>query len=102
MTKLLAKSETMRHRLLQLASEDAQAYLAVVAARSKDARAQRAAAARAAAVPKEICRLCYKAVELTPFLVAKGNPYLLSDVEVAIELLMASFSSSVIMVRANT
>jgi len=39
----------------------------------------------------------YQALDLTPFLVAKGNPYLLSDVEVAVELLEAGFMSSIVM-----
>lgn len=102
LTKLLEKSEALRRRFLQLAGEDAEAYLAVVAARARDAKVRCRAAAKAIAVPKEICRLCRKAVELTPFLVARGNPHLLSDVEVAVELLMAAFNASVIMVRANT
>ena len=101
LTKLLEKSEALRQRFLQLAAEDSKAYLEVVAARTQDSKAKRRAATRAAAVPKEICRLCYKAVELTPFLVAKGNPYLLSDVEVAIELLMAGFNASAVMIKAN-
>ncbi len=98
---ILQKSEAIRRRLLELAGEDAQAYLNVVAARSKDAKAQRSAAVKAGAVPKEVCCLCYKAVELTPFLAAKGNPHLLSDVEAGVEFLMAGFNAAMVMVRAN-
>ena len=101
MTKVLAQSEALRRRLLVLASEDAKAYLAVVAARAGSAKAKRRAALKAAAVPREVRRLCRKAVRLTPFLTAKGNPHLLSDVEVAVELLMAGFNVASAMVEAN-
>ncbi len=101
MTKVLAQSEALRRRLLVLVSEDAKAYLAVVAARAGSTKAKQRASAKAAAVPKEVRQLCYKAIRLTPFLTAKGNPYLLSDVEVAVELLMAGANAASAMVGAN-
>jgi methenyltetrahydrofolate cyclohydrolase len=101
LAKALAKSETIRRRLLELVDEDAQAYLGVVAARKQDAKAQKSAARIAAKVPKEICVLSYQAVELTPTLVEHGNPYLMSDVEVALELLLAGYHGAVVMVKAN-
>ena len=100
--KLLVKSEMIRLRLLELSSLDAEAYLKVSKAKNADIKAQQQAAKYARAVPQEVCNLCYKAIELTPFLVEKGNPYLLSDVEVAIELLMASFNGARVMVRVNS
>jgi methenyltetrahydrofolate cyclohydrolase len=99
--KMIAKAEAFRERLLALVDEDAQAYLAVVAARKLDAKAQKDAARKAAKVPKEICTLSYQAVELTPFIVEHGNPYLMSDVEVALELLLAGYHSAIVMVKAN-
>ena len=99
---ILAKSEPMRLRLLELTSLDSEAYLKITAARALDRRAQDQAARAARAVPVEICELCYKAIQLTPYLADKGNPYLLSDVEVAIELLMSAFNSARIMVRVNS
>src|SRR3989338_11147741 len=55
MTKVLAQSEALRRRLLVLASEDAKAYLAVVAARAAGSpKAKQRAALKAAAVPKEV------------------------------------------------
>jgi len=102
LAQILAQSEKIRLRLLELTSLDSQAYLKLTAARSLDKKAQKQAAKEARAVPYEICKLCYKAVELTPFLADKGNPYLLSDVEVALELLIAAFYGARIMVRVNS
>jgi formiminotetrahydrofolate cyclodeaminase len=99
---IVAQSELMRLRLLELTSLDSEAYLKVTEARSLDKRAQREAAKYARAVPKEICALCYKAVGLTPYLVEKGNPYLVSDVEVALELLTSAFNGARVMVRVNS
>jgi formiminotetrahydrofolate cyclodeaminase len=72
-----------------------------VQARKLDLKAQKKATREAAAVGREVCRLCYKALDLAPFLVTKGNPYLISDVEAAIELLEAGFNASMVMVRIN-
>jgi formiminotetrahydrofolate cyclodeaminase len=102
LSRLLAKSESIRLRLLELTSLDSEAYLKVCAAGSLDKKAQQQAAKFAHAVPQEVCKLCYKAVQLTPYLAEKGNPHLLSDVEVALELLMSAFYGARIMVRVNS
>jgi formiminotetrahydrofolate cyclodeaminase len=102
LARILEQSEPMRLRLLELTSLDSEAYLKVSAARSLDKKAQKQAAKQARAVPQEICKLCYKAVQLTPYLADKGNPYLLSDVEVALELLVSAFNGARIMVRINS
>lgn len=102
LNKILSKSEPIRQRLLELSSLDSEAYLKVTAARQLDKKAQNQAVRTARAVPQEICKLCYKAVQLTPYLAEKGNPYLLSDVEVALELLMSAFNGARIMVRVNS
>ena len=102
LARILEQSEPMRLRLLELTSLDSEAYLKVSAARSLDKKAQKQAAKEACAVPQEICKLCYKAVLLTPYLADKGNPYLLSDVEVALELLVSAFNAARIMVRINS
>jgi formiminotetrahydrofolate cyclodeaminase len=99
---ILAQSEKMRLRLLELASLDSEAYLKVSAARSLDQKAQKLAAREARTVPQEICKLVYKAVELTPYLVEYGNPYLISDIEVALELLLSAFKSATVMVKVNS
>ena len=99
---IVRASETIRKRLLDLTSLDSQAYLKVVQARKQNALAQKKAARQAAAVGREVCRLCYKAIDLASFLAAQGNPYLISDIEVAVELLNASYRSSMGMIRINT
>ena len=102
LAKILTDSELIRLRLLELTSLDSEAYLSVCAARSLDKKAQRQAARAARGVPQEICKLCYKAIQLTPYLAQKGSPYLLSDIEVAIELLFAAFLAARVMMRANS
>lgn len=102
LAKTLASSEAIRKRLLELTSLDSQAYLKIVEARKLDPAAQKKASREAKAVGKEVCKLCYKAIELTPFLVERGNPYLTSDIEAAAELLQAGFNASMVMVRINS
>ena len=102
LAQLLKDSESLRIRFLKLTSLDSEAYLKVTAARSQDLKAQKLAAQAARAVPQEICTLCLKSVSLTPYLVEKGNPFLISDVEVAVELLLSAFNSARVMVRINS
>lgn len=102
LSRILTTSEPIRQRLLELTSLDSEAYLKVSAARVLDKKAQARAAREARAVPQEVRKLCFKAVQLTPYLAKKGNPYLLSDVEVALELLMSAFNSAGVMVRINS
>ena len=99
--KILHNSEVMRNRLLELTTLDSEAYLKIVDARKADAKVQKRATRDAAKVGREICQLCFKAIDLIPFLVIKGNPYLISDLEVAAELLHAGFNGSMVMVRIN-
>lgn len=90
----LKKSEKIRKRLLECVDLDAQAYLKVVRTRTASSRLKGAARKQAGAVPLEVCQLCYAAIQLTPFLVKKGNKHLGSDVAVAVELLLAAFQSA--------
>lgn len=99
--KLLKQSEKFRGRLLSLVDLDAEAYLKVVKARKGSAAQKRAAAHAAAKVPLEVCRLCYSSVAVTPYLVQHGNKYLLSDVQVAVEFLLAAFNSAMVNVEVN-
>ena len=99
--RTLKESERLRQRFLELVDLDAQAYLKVVKTRKASSAKRQAALAQAAAVPLEIARLCHEAIELTPFLVQKGNKHLISDVEVAMELLSAAFKSAMVNVRIN-
>ncbi len=95
------KSLALQERLLELVDLDAQAYLAVVQSRSQSAGTQRLAKRAAAAVPREVARLCRQALSLTPLLVQEGSPFLVSDIEVAIELLYAAHQAALINVRVN-
>lgn len=99
---IVKQSEVIRKRLLVLASLDSEAYLQVRASWSLDKQAQKKASKAARSVPLEVCKLCYKALDLTPVLVTQGNPHLLSDVQVAAELLMAGFNGAIVMVKVNS
>ena len=77
---LLARSERLRERFLELVDLDAEAYLEVVRTRKSPAKIRAAALKKAAAVPLEVGKLCFEAIQLTPFLAANGNKYLMSDV----------------------
>ena len=99
--KLLFKSEKIRKHLLELVDLDAQAYLQVVKTRHASAAVKKKALKKASDIPREVCRSCFSAVELTPFLVENGNRYLISDIEVAVELLNAAFNSALINVETN-
>jgi len=99
--KILAQSKQIRQRLLELADLDAEAYLKVVKSRKSSDREKKAALKAACDVPKEVCKLCYKAMDFTPFLVKQGNQYLISDIEVAIEMLRAAYNASLINIAIN-
>ncbi|MBL8014221.1 MAG: cyclodeaminase/cyclohydrolase family protein [Candidatus Omnitrophica bacterium] len=99
--QLLKKVSSIRQELLDLVDQDAKAYLGVVAARKLDIKAQKKASLYASRVPRQICQLSYMAVDLTPYVVQEGNPHLLSDVEVALELLLAGYHSALVMIKVN-
>ncbi len=99
--RILLKLEKTRKRLLELVDLDVKAYTAVVNARKKDNKEKEKARKFAISVPKEVCKLCYDTLKLAPVLVEKGNPNLVSDVEVGIELLEAAFKSGVINIKIN-
>ena len=98
---ILEGSEKIRKRLLELVDLDAQAYLNVVKTRKAAPEIKKKALAQARQVPFEVGQLCYNAVQLTPYLVQKGNFYLMSDIQVANELLLAAFNSAMVNVRCN-
>ena len=87
--------------MLDIVDEDARAYLAVVRARKGTAADKRKALRAAGAVPRELAVLCARAVGLTPYLVKHGNRYLLSDIEVAVEMLAAAHAAAMINVAVN-
>ena len=99
--KNIQKAKKLRARFLTLVDLDAQAYAALIAARTKNKQVQRQAARRAAAVPKEICQKCYQAIDLTPVLVKNGNQNLISDLEIAVDLLVSSFNAALLLTEIN-
>lgn len=101
LTRILNESNKLRKRVTELIDLDAQAYLAVVKARKLSPEKKKEAKKRAAAVPRELLSLCRRGVNLTPFLVKHGNIYLLSDVAIAVEMLLAAYQSCVINVETN-
>jgi formiminotetrahydrofolate cyclodeaminase len=99
--QIIKQAGLLHKRLLELVDLDAQAYMKVVKTRKASLQSKQNALSKARAVPKEVCLLCYRGVNLTPFLAEAGNKYLMSDVEVALELLLAAFRSSKINIRVN-
>lgn len=97
--KTLKDSNRIRLKLLDLVDRDAEAYMQVVKARKESPAAKKKAEKLSKRVPLEICQLCYQAIGLAPFLVVKGNKYLLSDVEAAVELLESAFRAAFIFTK---
>jgi formiminotetrahydrofolate cyclodeaminase len=98
---IITQGTVLRRRLVALVDLDAQAYLKVVKTRHDSTQAQKAALQKAADVPREVCRLCYQGITLIPFLVEQGNVHLISDIEVAVEMLLAAFKAAMITVEVN-
>ncbi len=101
-TLLDHKAGLLKAQLLTLVSEDAEAYLGIVAARKADKATQRKAAARAMKVSRDIRKLSLKALALLPYLRKEGNKWLLSDVDAAENFLKAAVKTADIMIKANT
>ena len=99
---ILKQSEQIRKRLIVLVDLDAKVYLDVVKARGASKQVQKRAVSAAAKVPREVEKLCYRLTQLTPYLVENGNPNLISDVIVAVDLLFAAFNSARVNVEANS
>jgi len=103
----LAELTRARGLLLQLMAEDQQAYEALTAAkklpessptRQRDFDVALLASIR---VPQAMGATALAVLELADRLVAKVNPYLLSDLAVSCELAMATVRCAVYNVRAN-
>jgi len=99
---VIKRASALRKRLMMLIDHDAQAYLKVVATRKANKKVRQAALKKASDVPREVCRLCYEGIQLTPFLVEKGNKHLISDIKVAAEMLLTAFDCALINVEANS
>lgn len=97
----LKQTEIYRERFLKLVDLDADAYLKIVESRGKSPKIQDQANKNANKVSLEICHHCFKTIDTAAVLVEHGNQRLISDIEAAIEMLMAAFNSSMAMVQAN-
>lgn len=86
--QILDSCEKFKARLQELIDLDVQAF------RAKDMQ-------EALNIPFEICRLSFKAAQLCPQLMRKGNLNLISDVGCAIESLAAAFACGRINVEIN-
>ncbi len=99
--KIIEQSKKIRDRLIELIDLDAEAYRNVVESRKASAKIQKAALRQARKIPLEVAKLCYKTVSLAPYLVEKGNVNLISDVQIAVEMLFSSYKSAMINVEIN-
>jgi formiminotetrahydrofolate cyclodeaminase len=93
---ILKECKNLKKSLMDCVDSDAQAYKKVLRTRS-GSKERTQAQKEARKVPQDVCRYCYKAISLTPYLVQKGNSNLISDIEVAVEMLFASYNSSLIL-----
>ncbi len=99
--KIIKQSKKIRDRLIELIDLDAEVYRNVVESRKSSANVQKAALRQARKIPLEVARLCYKTVSFAPYLVEKGNSNLISDVQIAVEMLFSSYTSAMINVEIN-
>lgn len=101
LSQIIDQCEHIRAHLLELVDLDAKAYLKVTKKKFSSAQVRKAALKESHDVPFKVCRLCYKAVAITPFLVEHGNKNLISDVVIAVELLFAAFNSASTLSKYN-
>lgn len=101
MKKIEKSAKILKEKFLDLVDKDAEAYLKVVKSRGKTKKEILMSLKFAEKVPKEICNLCYKGVQLSPDLVRSGNQHLICDVEIAVELLWSSFYSALKLVKQS-
>jgi len=99
--KIIKRLEQIRDRLLEIVDEDAEEYLKFSKIPKAKVLEKEKAAKRIAAVPVEVAELCRTAVNLSGYVAQHGNPYLLSDVQVAAELLLAAYRSALILSKEN-
>lgn len=102
MEKIVLKADGFRDEFLAAVDLDAEAYMKVVNAREGSRSEKKQALREARKVPLSVCKLCYKTIQLTPYLVENGNPHLLSDVDVACDMLLAAFNGAMTNVEVNS
>lgn len=94
-----SKAKTLRDDLVRHIDLDAEAYTQVVKAKKGTKAEQNKADRYARKVSKNIAKLSYKGIGLAPYLAEKGNPYLIGDVAVAGELLLAAYNGALALVE---
>ncbi|MBF0387666.1 MAG: cyclodeaminase/cyclohydrolase family protein [Candidatus Omnitrophica bacterium] len=100
--RLIVDADKKRDQLAAIITQDAQAYLNVVAVRKSGDKARLKAANRAAAlVPRALITICRKLLRNIPFLKKEANRYLLSDVLAAEVFLTAAIQAARAMIEAN-
>lgn len=98
---IIKKLEKIKAELAELIDLDAFAYMEVVRTRTLSGKEKNKAIQFAKKVPSRICKMSYEAIKLTPFLVENGSKYLISDLEIAVELLFAAYNSATVLRRQN-
>ena len=105
LTEAAARADALRHRLLGLASEDAAAYAAVIAARrvpeGRRAAAVEAAMRDATRVPLDLARGSGEALALAAALADEVGDAVLGELAVALELGRAACAGAAVTVRLN-
>ncbi|HNV23757.1 MAG TPA: cyclodeaminase/cyclohydrolase family protein [Candidatus Omnitrophota bacterium] len=95
--EILQKSYEYQARLLELVDLDSEAYMKVVKTRKENPEEYQKALEEASAIPREICQLCYAAVDLIPFIVKEGNKNLIHDAQIASEMLLSAYNSALVL-----
>ena len=97
--QVIRQADLWQKELLVIVDHDAEAYLRFSKIPKTDVKRKRLAQKEISRIPKDICRICYQAVGITPILVKKGSKYLLSDLEIALEFLWAAYRSAFILTK---
>ncbi|MBA3066302.1 cyclodeaminase/cyclohydrolase family protein [bacterium] len=108
---ILSETNLFRQELVKLAQDDTEAYGSLSSAfkmpkQTDDEKKLRVAAIQSAlkgacAVPLRIAQICVELLALCPGLARAGNPNLITDVGVAVNLIPAAFESALLNVEIN-
>lgn len=108
---VLDESESLRHRLIELAEQDMAAYRSFVEAQRQPRRSagerrfrtecMQQALRGCTMVPLDIARVCRRLLELALVVAKKGNPSAVTDVGVAVLIADACLRGAGLQARAN-
>jgi formiminotetrahydrofolate cyclodeaminase len=90
----LKNLENYRKRFLRLVDLDVEGYMKVVEARKGTELQKKKAAEKAQKAPREMCQLCYQTMVLLPGIVKYCNPYLIKDLEAALQMIVSTYNSA--------